>query len=217
MIFFYDRLQAERHYDFRHAWNLNLSVDRQLLAALDGPFASSLRPYMYEDIESAYRMIGDRSEVYYAPAARAVHNHRHTFDQYLQREAMLGVMAPQLFAVNPACFHAVFRQNLDALVELARYAVRIDAPDEGRSLRHLRDLAARPASGSSHDPDTFYVAHLPLKRRAFRVGLLAAVAEPDIPWQERVELASRAIADDEVLGHDAGTLRAPATASCAGA
>ena len=44
-----DRLEAGGHYDFRHAWNLNLSVDRELFERLDGPFAAGLRPYMYED------------------------------------------------------------------------------------------------------------------------------------------------------------------------
>lgn len=199
MIFFYDGLATGGRYNFRHAWNLNLSVDRKLLDRLDGPFAAGLRPYMYEDIESAYRMIGDRSGVCYHSAARATHNHRYTFDGYFQREAMLGVMAPHLFSVNPACFRAVFRSDLERLVEQARRALPTDMPDGRRTLEQLREVAQRRWSDGAADLGTFYVAHLPLKRRAFRVGLVAAVTHPDAPWQTRVELANDALADDEVF------------------
>jgi len=111
MIFFYEDLRPNERYDFRHAWNLNLSVDRSLLAKADGPFSEALRPCMYEDIESAFGCSAT-SRHRLPSGGRAVHNHRYDLQEYLVREAMLGVMARELWAVNRDCFRAVFAATL---------------------------------------------------------------------------------------------------------
>jgi len=199
MIFFYDRLESGGRYDFRHAWNLNLSVDREVLAGLEGPFASGLRPYMFEDVEAGYRLMGCATNIYYQPAAMVTHNHRYTLPRYLEREAMLGVMAPQLAKINPHCFAAIFGGDPGMLAASAHQALGQDVRDGQRTLERLLRVANRPAPVQDIDVETFYLAHLPLKRRAFRAGLLSALDRPEIPWHAREALASEALATDDVF------------------
>ncbi|TWT40402.1 Glycosyl transferase family 2 [Phycisphaerae bacterium RAS1] len=191
MIFFYDRLQPGRPYNFRHAWNLNLSVRRRYLEAM--PFDEQLSPMFYEDIEWAYRVQQVfELDVYYAPDAISLHDHRYTLDGYLNREVNMGQAAPRLWRANPDCFRAVYGADLDAayLDYCRAYIERDGRSDE--SLQLLRELTARPAAALSGTPQEqmlqlqlLYQAHLPLKRRAFRRGLLDAMhatalnVEPD--------------------------------------
>ena len=202
MIFFYGDLHAHKPCNFRHAWNLNLSVNRELLGARAGaPFDERFRPCMYEDIEMAYRIVGERNHVTYHPAARARHNHRYTLAGYFEREAMLGVMAPELFRANPSCFEAIFRCGLDALVAAARHGVALDVPDALRVLDTLMGWTGRPAQDCPTEQlDVLYHLHLPLKRRAFRLGLLAGARRPAPPWPRRWDIARGALHNDEVFG-----------------
>jgi len=200
MIFAYPSLQAGRSYGFRTAWNLNLSIRADLIRDAAGPFAESLRPCMYEDLELAHRLIGDRRGVHFHPQARALHNHRYTFDGYLRREAMLGATAPNLWNVNRDCFVAIFGQPLDQLVETAERAIDIDITDACRLLGELSALAAEPRrDAASRLIAMFYRAHLPLKRRAFRRGLLAAMQPADIDWIALTEVADQSLAVDDVF------------------
>lgn len=201
MIFFYGGMQAGSSYGFRHAWNLNLSIDFGLLDRTTGPFADAFRPCMYEDLELAFRLMGSDNRVYYYAAARAVHNHRYTFGEYLVREVMLGIMAHELHRVNPACAVAVFGSPLAVLLPKAEAALQTDQADAAGALAALIELAERPFTPDCDAAmiDLFYRAHLPLKRRAFRRGLLAAADCPDITWQDRFNLARRAMMQDQVL------------------
>ena len=201
MIFSYASLRAGRCHGFRTAWNLNLSVRRDLLTGFDGPFDESLRPFMYEDIELAHRLIGERPSVYFCPAARALHDHRYSIGDYFVREAMLGVTAPLLAAANPDCFRTVFGQPLDRLMDTAKQAMPIDLPDARRTLSQLTTLAVQPCdSPGTETVELFYRAHLPLKRRAFRCGLLATANNPRTHWTRRYHRAAQALRDDVIFG-----------------
>lgn len=200
MIFAYAMLRAECDYGFRTAWNLNLSIRADMIRNQPGPFAESFRPCMYEDLELAYRLMGDQKRVHFHPSARAVHDHRYTFESYLAREAMLGVTAPVLWRVNPQCFVAIFKLPLDKLVESARGAMCIDIVDAKRTLAELRLMARQPSRGADDRAIAlFYRSHLPLKRRAFRCGLLAAVDQPQSLWQDRFMLANQSLDNDPVF------------------
>lgn len=200
MIFAYLSLQAGRRYGFRTAWNLNLSIRAELIRDVSGPFAESLRPCMYEDLELAHRLIGDRRGVFFHPQARALHNHRYTFDGYLRREAMLGATAPNLWNVNRDCFVAIFGQPLDQLVETAERAINIDLTDACRLLGELGGLAAEPRrDDASRLIALFYRAHLPLKRRAFRCGLIAATRQTGVNWTAISNAADQSLASDDVF------------------
>jgi hypothetical protein len=201
MIFFYAELVDGREYNFRYAWNLNLSVHRRLIDRLDGPFCAALRPVFFDDVEFAQRLIGDAESVRYHPAALAPHRHRYDFRGYFEREALLGVMAAALREINPACFEAIFPAPLDALVAQARAALRIDVPDGHKLLSAFSTAADAPWTGN--EPESYcaslYALHLPLKRRAFRCGLIAAADAPETPWQQRMQIAREALHADKVF------------------
>ena len=201
MVFFYHHLRGGRHYDFRHAWNLNLSVRRECVEGLDGPYVELLRPVYYDDVEMAFRLMGREPRVYFHPAAKAVHNHRYTPVSYFLREALLGVMAIELNQVNPDCFKGIFSGPFDRLVAHAREGMVLDVPDRQRVLARWVDLVAEPCPGEANQEliDALYLAHLPLKRRAFRCGLIAALNQSETPWRERLALASSSLAADPVF------------------
>ncbi len=201
MVFFYSDLKCGESYGIRNAWNLNLSVARPLVDRLDGPFAESLQPVFYDDVEFAHRLIGDENRVYYASNAVAIHRHRYTLAAYFGREALLGVMAHSLHQINADCFKSIFSSDLNELVAAADRAVDIDVSDETRSLATLNELAAHAIN---HPVDerlvrAMYIAHLPLKRRAFRLGLLARQSAPNRPWKEYPKLAEEALGNDSVM------------------
>lgn len=194
MIFFYGTMTDGQTYNFRHAWNLNLSIPRKLFDEAGG-FAEKFRPCMYEDIELAWRLARIGCAVRYHTAASAVHNHRYTWESYLRREIMLGLMAPELSEVNPRCFAEIFRQDLGELAEAARSALEIDRKDDRRIYDWLANALPSPSNGSMDKQhlEALYNLHLPVKRRAFRHGLLAAVNAGASDWRNREAATASAL------------------------
>lgn len=197
MIFFYDRLVPHRWYNFRHAWNLNLSLHRRYADAIR--FDERLRPVNFDDVEWAYRMEEVCGlKVWYAPEAVSLHDHRYTLDGYLHREYHLGQMAALLWRCNPDCFRAIYGADLDApYLEYCRRYVEIEGRGEGELRARLGRIVSGPASELTVGGlwrqellSLLYDAHLPLKRLAFRRGLLSAVREarPAVAF-ERVAVA----------------------------
>lgn len=181
MLFFYDQMRAREWYGFRHAWTLNLSWSRTITEAVR--FDERIRFY-YEDLEWAHRVerrFGAR--VWYEPAARAVHDHRHTLTGYLDHEFNMGLTAPTLWESNSDCFRDIYGSDLDdAYVEYCRRFVEMEGRREEEIRRTLEDVIALQPGELSSSPEALeriiralYVAHLPLKRLAFRRGLVQAV------------------------------------------
>lgn len=198
MIFFYDRLRSGHSYNFRHAWNLNLSLQRRYLDAVQ--FDERLAPVNFDDIECAFRL--ERLfglPVVYAADAVSLHDHRYTMDSYLSRESHLGAMAWRLWQCNRDCYRAIYGADLDrAYLTYCRSFVERDGRLE-ESLELLRELTAEPAERLPTDAGErarhlrlLYQAHLPLKRRAFRQGLLAAVMTTERARADEREPASAA-------------------------
>ena len=184
MIFFYDRLKPYHWYNFRHAWNLNLSVARRYCE--DVRFDEALKPVNFDDLEWAFRLEHERGlKVWYEPAALSVHDHRYTLGGYLSREAHLGRMAVVFWRCNPDCFRAVYGGDLDdGFVEYCRQYVEREGARETELRADLRAVVERPAAELASSRllrtellRTLYDAHLPLKRLAFRRGLLSALAD----------------------------------------
>ncbi len=197
MIFFYDRLAAGGWHNFRHAWNLNLSFHRRYMQEVR--FDERLKPVNFDDVEWAYRMEEIHGlKVWYEPGAVSLHDHRYTLDGYLHREYHLGQMAALLWRCNPDCFRAIYGADLDApYLEYCRRYVEIEGRGEGELRARLGRIVSAPASeltvGGLWRGELLallYDAHLPLKRLAFRRGLLSAVREarPAVPF-ERVAVA----------------------------
>ena len=126
MIFFYDRMHPRAWYNFRHAWNLNLSFRRADIGHVR--FDERLVPVNFDDIEWAYRLEQQRGlKVWYEPEASLVHEHRYTLESYLGRETHLGRMAALLWKCNPACFEALYGSGLDHVLADAQRFVQAEA------------------------------------------------------------------------------------------
>lgn len=179
MIFFYDRMQPHAWYNFRHAWNLNLSFRRQDAAGVC--FDERLAPVNFDDLEWAFRLEQERGlRVWYEPAASLVHDHRYTLDSYLQREEHLGRMAALLWECNPPCFEAIYNADLERALAEARRFVKADAAHAEGLRAALAPLLQRRADEFGGAPtarrelmQALYVAHRPLKRLMFYRGLLS--------------------------------------------
>ncbi len=189
MIFFYDQMTPHTWHSYRHAWTLNLSLARRYLDELR--FDEHLgATFFYEDMELAFRLeqaFGLR--VWYSPDAWAVHDHRYTFDEYLRREFNMGRAAPRLWDCDPDCFKATYGVNLDpAYIDYCRQYVHTEGRRENEMYRRVAAVAGRSLgeldleAGLQDDlVQALYYAHLPLKRLAFRRGLLCSVDDVEAP------------------------------------
>lgn len=182
MIFGYCDLQPRRRHDFRQAWNLNLSLRREVLGSMR--FDERLGPFFYEDLELAFRLQQRLGPcVWYEPNALCIHEHRYTLDSYLQREAAMGPAAVRLWNANPSCFRAIFKTDLDdSYQQYCRQYVRNECGREAELRGLLEQAARRPASWLGVREEALpeltrlmYHAHLPLKRLVFRRALLEAL------------------------------------------
>ncbi len=193
MVFFYEGLAAHQWHDFRHAWTLNLSVRVEDFRASKG-FHEELRPVYYEDLAFAHRVMGSQKKhVWYEPGARVLHRHPTSLDQYLDREELLGLMAPVLARVCPEAFVAL--HGTDDLQRLAKEFEQWLKMDRGMHqwiYRRLADWARMPESLLGSEANrrqmlmTIYQMHIPLKRLAFRLGFLRGLELiDDSRWQER--------------------------------
>ena len=183
MFFFYHRMKPHAWYNFRHAWTLNLSVARRYLQTLR---FDERMPFYFEDIELGFRLERQHGlGLWYAPEAVAVHEHRHTLDSYLKREFNMGRFALRLWNCNPDCFRAIYGVDLDdAYLDYARRFVDLEGRSEAETRGCLQDVVAGRLEELCASPQVqtrivqaLYWAHLPLKRLAFRRGLLDAVEQ----------------------------------------
>lgn len=177
MVFFYGHMRGGETYDYRHAWNLNLSIARRFLE--EERFEERIGPFSYEDIELAFRL-QRRFElpVYYAADAVALHEHRYTWSDYLEREVRMGAAAWRLGGAAPECFAALYGATRDDLLAYARAFVQVDGRFEAERRERFGLMADQPAAVLAANPPEFvrllYDAHLPLKRLAFRRGYVGA-------------------------------------------
>ncbi len=193
MVFFYGGLVPRQWYDFRHAWTLNLSVRLADFRA-SGGFHEELRPVYYEDLAFAHRMMGgEKKQVWYEPAARVLHRHPTTLDQYLDREELLGLMAPVLARVCPQAFEKLHGTlDVAAMASQFRQWLQMDRAMHAWIYRRLGEWAALPSTELGKGEAwqrmlmTIYQMHVPLKRLAFRLGFLRGMEMvEDSRWMER--------------------------------
>jgi len=191
MVFFYDELKPGQSYDYRHAWNLNVSVRTTDFTRLGG-FATGLRPYGYEDLDFAFRLMASKPNVFFEPTAAVTHRHPLTLDQYLDREEALGSVAPVLSRVNPDVYRALFGDR-DIAADY-RVWTSLDLPSHRWIYHRLSDWADQPESALGPADSSqrrrlllsLYQMHIPLKRLAFRLGFLRGLElTDDSRWLER--------------------------------
>lgn len=207
MIFFYDAMdtpeglaQPMKDWGFRHAWSLNLSGPRDLIRVAGG-FTVFPQPfYGYEDIELAYRLAERHgTPVLYRPAARVEHDHRMTPAEYLRREYTIGHEAWTVARMRPQCAMAIFGRDISTHeeAEYCRQYVARERSMVARLKATFEQAAFLPPDLFSGESGVllrraFYEQHLPLKRWAWRAGLLDAIerkalvpASADALWEHR--------------------------------
>jgi len=193
MVFSYCHLKARQGHSFRVAYSLNLSV-RYLDFCAAGGFPESVRPYYYEDLAFAYRVLGpEQAGVFYAPQARVLHRHELSLAQYLDREELLGIMAPVLAETCPEVFAVLMAgRSLQQLASDFRNALEANKAIYPPLFSHLQAKFAllRSTLGVGEvcrqSIQRLYQLHLPLKLLAFRLGLLQGIQwRHDRDWQER--------------------------------
>ena len=194
-VFFYNQLQAGAWYDFRQAWTLNLSVRRADFVACGG-FHEELRPVYYEDLALAYRIMGkERKGILYEPRARVLHRHPTTLEQYLDREELLGIMAPVLARQCAGAFGVLHgTRDVEALTLHFRDWVKMDGAMHRWIFERIKEWTTVPAQSLDVLPPErrrqilmdIYQMHVPLKRLAFRLGFLKGMKlAEDLHWEER--------------------------------
>lgn len=187
-------------YDFRQGWTLNLSICRSVINQLEYPFDPEIRPIYYEDIEFVYRCFGSASRIVYCKSACVVHDHRVTLREYFAREVLLGMMSCVLFDRNRACYEELFTLSPTEHALLGSQMNRVDQRDHSRLLNRVVELSSRSADVADliGQAALFYDLHLPIKRRAFRLGL-CAMAEAPIAWNHRIFQATQILESDPVF------------------
>ena len=188
MVFAYSRMQPRAWYDFTHGWTVNISVRRQDFLDAGG-FYDKIRPLFYEDLSLAQRVVGRRPGIWYEPSARVLHRHRMTLEEYLDREELLGLMAPTLQRVDPETFAHLFGPN-DNASAVIRAWLQLDRAIYREMFGALKEWAALPQEALGGDRPrmlrTLFAMHLPLKRLAFRVGFLEGPKfADDSLWKSR--------------------------------
>jgi hypothetical protein len=190
MVFFYDRMvdpagrptRAPDHdWGYRHAWTLNLSVERQAAFEVGG-FRPAIANCCYEDVEFGWRLAQQQGlPVLFQHQAFAPHDHRYTAQAYLDREFRLGYSAHGFATAAPQCAADLFGRDILESDEHAYFRQSIER--EGRDVERLRaaflstqELAPAPGQLGAKLVELAYLQHLPLKRMTFRRGLLTAVA-----------------------------------------
>jgi hypothetical protein len=183
MVFFQDAMDRDpdpgRDWGFRHAWLINLSVPTAVARELGG-WTVFPCTYGYEDDEFAFRAARRfGSPVLYRPAAHARHDHPMTPREYLEREYRLGYAALGFAGASPECARAMFGRDVASEGERAycREFVARERGDASRVLPAFEAWGGVPAGAAPAGSEwvrAAYHQHLPLKRWAWRSGLLAA-------------------------------------------
>lgn len=192
MIFFYNGMRHGERYGFRHFWTCNASIPTSIARDVGG-FDERLRPYLFDDVEFAWRVDACAGGgVLYDERAVCVHDHRVSWRDYLERERCLGRMAACLADVNPECFTAIFGyDDSRRMRDDFEGWLGIDAADH----RRIESQLAERVAGRLPDTPTWpaecrvlYASHLPVKRRHFRQGFVDGfeLRGPE-SWQRRFE------------------------------
>ncbi len=145
MIFSYCHMSPHTWYDFRCAYSLNLSLRREDFLGCGG-FHEYLRPVYYEDLAFGCRLLGpERKGVWHEPAARVLHRHPLTLEEYLDREELLGLMAPVLARECPEAFARILaNRSVEQITRDFRTRMQGDTGIYVTLYRRLREKLSVP-------------------------------------------------------------------------
>ena len=142
-------------------YTANLSIRRELLERSDG-FDEENFPFLYEDVELAYRLSRLGMRLVYEPAAHARHVHSPTLAEFRERMRIIGAAERRIVAKHPD-FPPYFKPRFDEvlaaprprgwsgrLVSLLPQSARVKASAEGRWRYELAE--AFMAGWNEEDP-----------------------------------------------------------------
>jgi hypothetical protein len=159
-----------------------------------GGFPELIRPYYYEDLAFGCRLLGpQRQGLYYHPEARVLHRHPMSFEQYLDREELLGIMAPVLAKQCPDAFGVLMANRAVQEIEANfREKLKADHSIYQRIYDRMVPQLALPAASlgqgdaACREIDRLYQLHIPVKLLAFRLGFLKGISlVEDSSWRDR--------------------------------
>ncbi len=181
--------------DYRNCFGLNMSFPKKLALEVGG-FPEMPGCYGYEDIEIAYRLEQAGAELWYAPGAKIVHDHRYCPRDVLRREYLLGRSAYGFAKLNPAFAMELFRLDISSAEIQGYFSQALDF--EYRDAVRVEEsfLALSEMSPEGHDFDDRQTQRLfeehwvLLKRYLWRWGVLDAANGVESRWSLVQELGS---------------------------
>ncbi len=91
--FCFDQMPENSFVDYTHFYTCNVSVSSNLLSLEPIKFDTRFYKVNFEDIELAYRLSSHGMQVFYAPAAHALHFHEYDVEGFCHRQETAGEMA----------------------------------------------------------------------------------------------------------------------------
>ncbi len=91
--FCFEKLPENGFTDYSHFYTCNVSVSSHLLSQESIKFDTRFYKANFEDIELSYRLSAHGMQVYYAPAAHALHFHEYDVEGFSNRQKTAGEMA----------------------------------------------------------------------------------------------------------------------------
>ncbi len=99
--FHYAFLRDHQRLDFRFFYGSNASLRRADLPIGEDAFDPAYAAAAFEDVDLAYRLMGERREIVYRSHLLAYHVHPHTLDSFCARQRRAGAMAAIFLVKHP--------------------------------------------------------------------------------------------------------------------
>ncbi|MEQ8856050.1 glycosyltransferase family 2 protein [Gimesia sp.] len=135
--FCFDQMSENSFVDYTHFYTCNVSVSSKLLSLEPINFDTRFYKVNFEDTELAYRLSSHGMQVFYAPAAHALHFHEYEVEGFCRRQETAGEMATVFGKLHPVWDQLLgisdLKQNYDVYLELNGY---LDQPVRQLSLIH---------------------------------------------------------------------------------
>lgn len=190
---------------YRNCFGLNMSFPRQLALQVGG-FPEMQDCYGYDDIEIAYRLAKAGAQLWYAPNASVVHDHRFEPVDVLRREYLLGRSAWKYAQYHPEFTNELFRRDIRSakVREYFAQSLEYEYADAVRIEKSFLALSvAKPDSVNMNDPrvELLIEEHwVLLKRYLWRWGVIDAAHGCVSRWSLVKDFSVRSNATEDVFG-----------------
>jgi glycosyltransferase involved in cell wall biosynthesis len=114
--FSYYYLADQIKLDFRHFYTSNISIRRAELLRLEKLFDTDFHYAAYEDVELAYRLMGDAPKILYCADILGYHHHNYTIQGFARRQYCAGRMACLLKQKHPEVAEKIGFAELERVI-----------------------------------------------------------------------------------------------------